>query len=60
MVPGVEGLSRTVMVRLELLPAQFTACTLMLPVVNVELKFTVIEFVPCPEAIVALAGMVQL
>ena len=59
-VPGIAGVPYTCIVRAALVPAQLIADTPMVPDVNEELKFTVMDVVPCPLVIVAVAGTVQL
>jgi hypothetical protein len=59
-VPGVEGLEEIDKDRNALVPQALVPETVREPDVNEAEKFTVTEFVPCPAAMDALAGAVQL
>ena len=60
MTEGVAGLDKMLSVRAPLVPQLLVAVTLRVPEVHDAEKLTVTEFVPCPLAIDALAGAVQL
>ncbi len=60
MVPGFAGTEAIVKVRNALVPQLLVPETVSGPVVNNAEKFTDTELVPCPLAIDALAGAVQL
>ena len=57
---GIAGVPYTWIVLGALVPAQFTEETLILPLLNEELKLTVIALVPCPAVMVAVAGTVHI
>lgn len=59
-MPGVAGTEAIDKVRNALVPQALVPETVREPDVNEAEKFTVTEFVPCPAAIEALAGAVQL
>ena len=57
---GVAGLDRMLSVLAPLVPQLLVAVTFSVPVVNDAEKLTVTALVPCPLAMDALAGAVQL
>ena len=60
MVPGLAGLEEIDSVLRALVPQALLPETVNEPDVNKAEKFTVTELVPCPLAMDALAGAVQL